>query len=560
MKRNIPIGISDFEEMIVGNYAYVDKTLFINELISGGIKVTLIPRPRRFGKTLNLTMLKAFFEKTEHSKKHLFDGLAVSKQPEIMAHQGQSPVIFMTLKDVKHDTWEHCYAKIKKIIIAEYERHALADPLFTEKLTVNERLVYDAIINQRGSDVDYEDSLLALTRSLHRCSGRKVVILIDEYDTVIHEAYLHGFYEKAIGFMRAFLGGGLKDSTCLERSVITGILRVAKESIFSGLNNLEVCSLLAPFYTDKFGFLEQEVQVLLNDFELAEKADAVKAWYDGYRSGSRLVYNPWSILEYLRLNGTFGAHWVNTSQNNLIKKMIFGDLKQLRGELDALMLGTAIRKRIDENIIFSRLDRDTNALWTFLLFTGYLTFRNLTISETTGKTAELYIPNKEISSLFYTLVDEWLHDSIDLQNYQHMLQELVAGNIDQFKNLFAEFVLESLSTFDTSGKEPEKFYHALVLGMLLALQETHEIKSNRESGFGRYDVMIIPKDSQKPGIIIEFKKVSRAQKETLETAAQAALAQIVAKQYAADLRSRGVEQVISLAIVFDGKDVLVQEE
>jgi len=578
MKRELPIGVSDFEKVITGNYAYADKTLFIKELIKGKVEVTLFPRPRRFGKTLNLSMLKYFFEKTDISKRHLFDGLAISNYPEIMANQGQYPVIFMTFKDVKAPTWSECYEKITSIISRECKRHKTC----IDALSESEQEIFQALINKTASKGDCEDSLLLLSQLLYSQFNAKVVLLIDEYDTFIHEAYLNGYYDDAIGFARNFFSAGLKDNNYLQQSVITGILRVAKESIFSGLNSLEVCTFLGIHYTDKFGFLESEVLSLLSEYDRADQIDAVRTWYNGYESGKHHIYNPWSIITFLRQEGAFAPYWVNTGKSDLIKKLVIGDQKQLREDLDMLMTGKYIVKKVDEDIVFSRLDRDPNVIWSFLLFTGYLTFRQATIvpSDTSKKpaltetssspatpvlpvstyqTVELYIPNTEIFSLFESVVGEWLRDTIDIKSQEQMLKHLVAGEIEPFKNFFSDFVRESLSVFDVSGKEPELFYHAFVLGMLIGLRNTHEIKSNRESGYGRYDVMIIPRDNSKPGIIIEFKKVVPEYKETLKTAAHAALEQIANRDYATELRTRGIKQIIELAIVFAGKRVLVQQ-
>jgi hypothetical protein len=578
MKRILPIGVSDFEKVITGKYAYADKTLFIKELIEGKVETTLIPRPRRFGKTLNLSMLKYFFEKTDISKHHLFDGLAISNYPEIMANQGKYPVIFMTLKDVKHSSWKQCYQHLVTLIAELYKYHRSAlritDP--------DDQVRFDAVASEKASETWCHDALRFLSRCLSQTYQQKVVLLIDEYDTFIHEAYLNGYYDDAIGFARNFFSAGLKDNNYLQQSVITGILRVAKESIFSGLNSLEVCTFLGIHYTDKFGFLESEVLSLLSEYDRADQIDAVRTWYNGYESGKHHIYNPWSIITFLRQEGAFAPYWVNTGKSDLIKKLVIGDQKQLREDLDMLMTGKYIVKKVDEDIVFSRLDRDPNVIWSFLLFTGYLTFRQATIvpSDTSKKpaltetssspatpvlpvstyqTVELYIPNTEIFSLFESVVGEWLRDTIDIKSQEQMLKHLVAGEIEPFKNFFSDFVRESLSVFDVSGKEPELFYHAFVLGMLISLRNTHEIKSNRESGYGRYDVMIIPRDNSKPGIIIEFKKVVPEYKETLKTAAHAALEQIANRDYATELRTRGIKQIIELAIVFAGKRVLVQQ-
>jgi hypothetical protein len=553
MKRALPIGTSDFSEIITKNYAYVDKTLFIKELIDGNIKATLIPRPRRFGKTLNLSMLKCFFENHAQSKRHLFDGLSVSKYPEIMAHQGQHPVIFVTFKDVKVSTWEDCYTKIKGIITREIERH----PKIVDHLTTSEKREIQEIIANTATKDTYENSLLTLSHGLHTCYQKKVILLIDEYDTFIHEAYLNGYYDRAIEFARNFFSAGLKDNIHLERSVITGILRIAKESIFTGLNNFEVCTLLDQHYADTFGFLETDVQALLTEYNLLHELDAVRAWYNGYASGNCHVYNPWSILQFIRNTGTFNTYWINTSKNDLVKLLIGHSGTTFKEDFESLIAGKTLVVTLEESIVFSALEQRAAALWTFLIATGYLTFIRWWQEEGIVR-AELAIPNIEVTALYKTIIMQWFADVVDLGTYQRMLQRLVLGDIEEFRERFVNLVPRILSTFDISGTEPENFYHALVLGMFVSLEKTHEIKSNRESGYGRYDVMLIPKDMTKPGIIIEFKKVSQLKKETLETAALAALKQIADRDYAAELRTRGITHIIALAIVFEGKKVLVQ--
>jgi hypothetical protein len=530
--------------------------MFINGIVEAGAKVTLIPRPRRFGKTLNLSMLKYFFEKTDASKRHLFDRLAISNHPDIMAHQGEYPVIFMTLKDIKQDTWQACYDDLKGVIGNEYERHNYL--LSSSALSTAQKRTFQAIIDGNASTAVYRRSLKDLAQYLQVHHQKKVVILIDEYDTVIHEAYLNKFYAQAISFMRAFLGGGLKDNSTLALAVITGILRVAKESIFSGLNNLEVCTLFDERYADAFGFFEADVHSLLSTYSLAHHMDAVRTWYNGYGSGNFRVYNPWSIVQFIRQAGIFKPYWVNTSQNDLIKFLIRSSGTTFKKDFESLLDHKPLVVNLEENIVFSALKQRAAALWTFLVASGYLTFTRWWQEGKTTLT-ELVIPNIEVYALYETIIDEWFADIVDFGEYQTMLQELAAGNIQEFQEHFIALVPPMISSFDVSGKEPEKFYHALVLGMLVSLEKTHEIKSNRESGFGRYDVIIIPKNASKPGIIIEFKKVSQLKKESLATAAHAALEQIADRDYAAELRTRGIRKVIELAIVFDGKRVLVQE-
>lgn len=549
-------GFPILEIFLIGIRVFIEfGQLMSDNLGIGKVQVTLLPRPRRFGKTLNLSMLKYFFEKnTQAPKRHLFNGLAISQYPEIMARQGQYPVIFITFKDIKHGSWNQCYQNIVTIIAEEYKRLRpnlnLSDP--------DDRIRVDSVTSETAPESWYHSALLLLSRLLQKAYQQKVILLIDEYDTFIHEAYLKGYYQEAITFARNFLGAGLKDNPHLEQSVLTGILRVAKESLFSGLNNLEVCTFLDQHYADKFGFLEAEVQKLLIDSGLAYELDTIRAWYNGYAAGNCHVYNPWSMVQFMRQGGKFDTYWVNTSQNDLVKLLVRQSGTTFKKEFESLLEGQPLKVTLEESVVFSALEQRASALWTFLLATGYLTFTHWWLDEGIMH-AKLAIPNSEVRALYKTIINEWFADVVDLGDYQQMLQELVLGNIQEFKEHFTHLAPQILSSFDVGGKEPEKFYHALVLGMLISLEKTHEIKSNRESGFGRYDVMLIPKDRAKPGIIIEFKKVSQLKQETIETAAQAALAQITNRNYASELHTRGITHIQALAIVFDGKKVLVQE-
>jgi hypothetical protein len=555
-RKELPIGKSDFETIITGNYYYADKTLLVAELIQRGAEAVLFPRPRRFGKTLNMTMLKAFFEKTEQSKRHLFDGLAVSKLPKIMAHQGQYPVIFVTFKDVKFSTWQECYPEIVKTISNEFRRHDYL--LSSSVLDAGQKQEYQKAIDKCAPKDVYQSALRDLSSYLHAYHQKKVIILIDEYDTVIQEAYLKDFYDPAIEFMRAFLGGGLKDNAVLERGVVTGILRIAKESIFTGLNNLLVGSFFRDDFADKFGLTESEVMQLLTDYGYAGQYDQVKAWYNGYCIGNaQHLYNPWSIINFAANRGIFEPYWVNTSRQEMIQEMIASCTESDKQDIELLLAGQSVEHVVDDTVVFQDLGVVTTAFWSFLLYTGYLTFRCQFLKDG-ERHVKLAIPNRELLGLYKTTIQRWFARSPQVAGpYLAMLKGLVAGNMAEFKIIFEKFARQSLSVFDVKGPEPESFYHALVLGVFVSLQDTHEVRSNRESGYGRYDVMIIPKDPKKPGIIIEFKKIDAP--ETLEKAAVVALQQIRDRRYATELRARGIEQVIELAIVFKGKEVLVQE-
>ncbi len=555
-RKKLPVGISDFETIMTQDYYFVDKSLLIKEILDSGAAVTLIPRPRRFGKTLNFSMIKCFFEKTKKSKLHLFDNLKISKEPEYIKHQGQYPVIYLTFKDVKDLNWTNCYNNMKDLVSKEFQR---CDYLLQgDLLSAREKKDFTEILSRQANQSVFGNALKNLSSYLHRYYKKKPIILIDEYDAPIHSGFLNKYYDEVINFMRIFLSAGVKDNSDLSFSLFTGILRVAKESIFSGLNNLEVCSLLSNLYADKFGLTESEVQQILSDYSIQNKNENIKSWYNGYKVGNKTIYNPWSIINLVKNDGATQPYWINTSNNDIIKELFFkGDLN-LKNDIETLLGRIDIKKTIKESISFQQVFSGGDIVWSFMLFSGYLTFTNC-FFEDGLQYCNLKIPNTEVYSFFKEIVFEWLKTGLDFNLYQKMLKSLIDGDLDIFQEIFSSFVPKSLSVFDVGGDEPEKFYHAFVLGMLVTLQGTHHIKSNRESGFGRYDVMIIPKDKNQYGIIIEFKKVSHFRKETLETAVQNALKQIEEKQYEQELLDLGIKKIIKLAIVFDGKKTLIKE-
>ncbi len=556
MIKKLPIGIDNFETLITENYYFVDKSLLIKELLDTKAAVTLIPRPRRFGKTLNLSMVRHFFEKSEPNKRGLFNGLNIEKHDSCMAHQGQYPVIFLTFKEAKASTWQTCYEKITRIIANEFSRHAYL--LDSSVLGDRQKKDFTAVINCTASQSIYENALQDLSAFLAKYHGKKAYILIDEYDAPIHAGFLNGYYNEVVEFMRGFLGAGLKGNDNLEMGVITGILRVARESIFSGLNNLVVCSFLSHFYSDKFGLLEDEVCDLLKHFKIPYVIDEVKSWYNGYASGDDYtVYNPWSIINFAFNQGKLQSYWINTSDNALIKEIIEKNPAHVRNDLEQLLVGKVVEKHINENIVFESILQNAESLWSFLLLTGYLSFKK-TYLRNKRLWASLCLPNDEVTVFYETIIFEWLERRVDMTAYINMLNTLVNGDIELFKDTFYDFVLTSFSAFDATDNEPEKFYHAFVLGMLISLNETHEIISNRETGLGRADVTIVPKNKNLCGIIIEFKKVRKARNETLEQAADAALEQIETKKYDVEMKKKKIKTIIKLGIAFEGKQVLIK--
>ncbi len=552
-KKYIPVGIDDFKKLIEGNFYFVDKSLFIKDILDSRAEATLIPRPRRFGKTLNLSMLRYFFEKTEKNNRHLFDGLEIEKYPRCMEHQGKYPVIWLTFKDVKVGSWELCYRGIQEIIINEFARHSYL--LNSEILNASQRKNFVAIMDNSADETLYRRALLVLSGCLATHYGKPVMLLIDEYDSPIHEGYIKGYYQDVVDFMRNFLGAGLKGNSALNMGILSGILKISKESIFSGLNNLRVGSIVDEKFPDRFGLLEDEVIAILQYFDLENRIEEVRHLYNGYHSGNSKVYNPWSIINLIDNKGKLAPYWVNTSDNALIKELLRTSSARTKEELEILVLGGKVTKPIQENIIMPDIKSETT-LWNFLLFCGYLTFENQR-REGRSNLAELSIPNEEVLESYKTSFEQWFAKTVDTSTYTSMLESLVTGETVAFQAYFTKLALETLGSFDVSEKEPELFYHALVLGMLASLSQTHLVKSNRESGYGRYDVMLIPNYKTKLGIIIEFKKVHADRKETLESEAQKALNQLEERKYETELHVQGIEKILKLGISFAGKKTLI---
>lgn len=554
MKR-ISLGYSDFKRTIEDNYYFVDKTLFIKEVVEDGSAVILLPRPRRFGKSMNMSMLKYFFEKTEESNRELFKDLNIYKDEESMAKQGQYPVIFITFKDVKDNSYDKAVEKIKDLIIEEYTKYIKL--LQVDVLEKPEKDYFGRIINREASESEYELSLKNLSKFLSKFYNKRVLILVDEYDVPIQSGYLNNYYDKVIEFIRNLLSGALKDNSYLEKGILTGILRVAKESIFSGLNNINVCTILGSEYSEYFGFTEEEVEKALKYYGIEANLEELKNWYNGYIFGDRVIYNPWSVLNYVKKwKDGFKPYWTNTSSNDLVKMLVTKGGADLKKELEELIKGKSIEKRINEDIVMGEIDKDTENVWSFLLFSGYLKAVKKRLDK-----GEMYcnlsIPNMEVNYLYRQIILGWFKESINNDEFNIMLKSLVTGDIETFEEIFSDYVMKSSSFFDISGDESEKVYHSFVLGILVALNDKYEVKSNRESGYGRYDIMIIPRDKEKLATIIEFKKVRK--NETLEEAADKALKQIEEKRYKAELEDMEIKSIQELGIAFEGKKVLVKK-
>ncbi len=553
----VPIGLSDFRKLRESGYTYVDKTALVEDILRDTTEALLLPRPRRFGKTLNLSMLRYFFEKREEDLSPLFTGLAVASSDVAKPHFQRYPVIFLTFKDVKPTSWDRCFEGILGVLSGVYGEHRYL--LEAGNLTPEDAKLFTEILERRAGFGVTVDALKVLSRMLAEHHREKVVILIDEYDSPIHAGYTKGYYDDVVAFFRDFLSGGLKDNTHLFKGVLTGILRVAKESLFSGLNNVTVYGLLRPEYAPYFGFTEPEVEALCGAAgEPALMAD-IRSFYNGYLFGGIAIYNPWSVLSFFHnTRHDLLPYWIDTSSNDLVRELLLSGPAGVRAELEVLLAGGAIQKRIEENIVLRDIAGHRGAVWSFLLFTGYLKVASLRF-EHGEHHAELRVPNAEVAIALRTMTKVWMETQVGSEDSLNaMLAALLRGDAKTVERYLSHLAKVNLSYFDTAGPEPEKFYHGLVVGLVAGLMASHDVRSNRESGYGRCDVMILPKAPGKPGVVLELKRVDPDENETVDIAMASALAQIRERQYAAELRERGASPIVEMAAVFDGKRAYVK--
>ncbi|KPA19663.1 9-O-acetyl-N-acetylneuraminate esterase [Candidatus Magnetomorum sp. HK-1] len=556
---NILIGQSDFKCLRESNSYYVDKSIFVEEILKCPYQVILLPRPRRFGKTINISLLHHFFEKTDMDKSFLFDGLAIKQSDIFHNHFSKYPVIFMTFKDVKNDSFEASLTKIARLIEKVIYQNSYL--MRWENLSPVSLNLFEKIMNHKATISDYEDSLQVLSEELQKYHNKQVIILIDEYDTPIHSGYTHNFYNKIVGFMRNLLSGGFKDNSNLFKGVITGTLRVSKESIFTGLNNLGVFTLLNQRFSTCFGFDETEVKKILADKGLADDFSTVVKWYDGYNFGGKKIFNPWSLVNYISdPDNRPEAYWLNTSSMEMIEDVILGKSEEqkqvLRNELTDLIQDCYIEKNIDENIIMHDLhNKNKDVIWSFLLYSGYLKSIGR-IDNEFENIHKLSIPNMEVKIAYRKLVQKWFADTVNTEDLTLMLQALTHGDIALFEKQLKTICMEIMSYHDFAGS-PEKVYHALVLGMLVWLANEYVIRSNRESGYGRYDIILMPKDKSRQGIIIEFKRIEKD--DGVEDVLNEALKQIHDKKYDVELKSAGVKNILKIAVGFTHKDVYLKQ-
>ena len=557
MARTVGIGNQDFETIRREGYFYVDKTNLIREWWENGDSVTLITRPRRFGKTLNMSMLEQFFSVDYAGRGDLFEGLSVWQQEKYRRLQGTYPVIALSFAKVKETSYQEARKKICRILSDLYRQF---DFLWnSEKLTPREKELYQAVSDDMEDYVAAE-SLNALSNLLMRHYGKKVIILLDEYDTPMQEAYVSGYWDELVTFTRGLFNAAFKTNPYLERALMTGITRVSKESMFSDLNNLEVVTTTTEKYADSFGFTEEEVFAALEEYGLSEYQQQVKDWYDGFTFGSRRdIYNPWSIINFLDKKKV-GAYWAGTSSNRLVSKLLREGSSGIKKNFEDLLAGGALELEIDEQIAYSQLSTKKNAIWSLLLATGYLKVWETTFVERTGRAYyKLVLTNKEVAIMFEDMVRDWFSEN---DYYNDFIKALLLGDVAAMNTYMNRVTREMFSYFDTGRNpysEPERFYHGFVLGLMVELSDRYVVTSNRESGFGRYDVMLEPRRvAEDDGILLEFKVQSEGEKELSDTVTQA-LRQIQERDYQASLAAKGVpeDRIRKYGFAFCGKEVLI---
>ena len=552
--EGIGIGTSDFKKLRIKDYYYIDKTMYIKDILDNKSEIVLVTRPRRFGKTLNMSMLKYYFDCTKKDSKELFQGLKILEQEEKYTSKlGYYPVIYVTLKDAGLMNYNLMMMQLKTIMMEVYYEHRYV--LEKEEMSEGERKIFNRMLSAEANDIDIMNSLKILSKILYQYYNKPVILLIDEYDVPLQNAYIQGYYEEAVSFYRTFYGATFKDNPYLEKTVITGVSRVAKESIFSGANNFDVYTVLDDEFSDDFGITEEEMEKVIQDFGIEEERKEIKKWYDGYRIGNTEgIYNPWSILNYLT-DKKLMQYWVNTSSNDLIK-LVLKNSSTIKEKMERLLKDEEIEVPINLETIIVGIENNEDNIWGLMLGTGYLK-----VTEVVNLAEHIYkvkLPNYEIKLLFQQIINDWFRNKVMGNDLKSILKDLVTLNLDEFERKFRVLVKEMFSYMDVGENTAENFYHAFVLGMLVGLKDTYYVNSNRESGYGRYDIMLEPKDKNGNSFIMEFKVLDDMEEKTIEDTIKNAKKQIEEKGYETNLREKGYRNITKMVYAFKGKEVKME--
>ena len=556
-KKPLPVGISDYVRA-QSEYYYVDKTLLIKEFLDRKTFVSLFTRPRRFGKTLNMDMLRVFFEISDEDTSRYFVDKAIWKcGAKYRKHQGKYPVIFLTFKDVKYDSWEATFAKIAGLLQEEFGRHS--ELKNSDKLEKYEKDYYEKVLDGQANEVELSASLQKLSKMLAAHYGKAPIIIIDEYDTPIQEGYSKEFYDGIIGFMRNFFSGAFKDNGHLSYGFLNGILRIAQESIFSGLNNLTVNSVMDEEYDGFFGFTESEVKEMLRFYGAEDKEEELRNWYDGYFFGNKEIYNPWSVINYLSRGCLPQAYWVNTGKNEILEDVLKSTTDDITEKLYSLLQGERVIAKIDENVVYRSLTEDPANIYSLLLVAGYLKAPKKELQGDGAWLCEVSIPNREIAAVYKSEILSHLMQigAMGRATANKIAESLYAHDSRKLQDGIGEYMKKSISFYDAGA---EGFYHGLVLGLVALMDNQYKIRSNRESGDGRYDISMFPRDSKFPGIIMELKWDKDLNENELDSLSADALHQINEKGYDTEMRDAGIADIIKCGIAFSGKRVKIRTE
>lgn len=547
-KRRMVIGESDYESLIKDGFYYIDKTLLIKEVLDNTARVALITRPRRFGKTLNMSMMRYFFDITMDTRELFKDKKIMQEEDYYTSKLNNVPVIYLTLKDLMSRTYESMIRSLKMAIKDAYSDHRYL--LESDKIYEDQKERIKDILWERSDEDTLKTSVRELSRYLTQQYNKDVLILIDEYDVPIQHAYVNGYYKEAIAFLKEFFGATFKDNKFMKKTVLTGVSRVAKESIFSGANNFDVYTVLNNEFSDKFGITKEEMEQLIKDFEIEEDKEELKRWYDGYKIGNtENIYNPWSIINFVNKK-ELRPYWVNTSSNDLIK-LVLEKSETIKEKIERLLKGEEIKVPINQETIIVGIENNEDNIWGLLLGTGYLKITE----HVEDNIYKVKIPNYEIKSLFESIIRDWFLNKVIGNDLRSILKDLVTLNLVEFEKKFKELVIQMFSYMDVGEKTAENFYHAFVLGMLVGLKDTYYVNSNRESGLGRYDIMLEPKDKNGNSFVMEFKVYEKDNEKTIDDTIENAIKQIEEKKYEESLKERGFHNITKMVFAFNGKNM-----